>query len=42
VFGVDPDGGNGSVEWLFVAVLLAAGLTLGGLAVSELRRLAKA
>jgi hypothetical protein len=41
VFGVDPDGGNGSVEWLVVAVLLGAALAFGGLAAIDFRRLAR-
>jgi hypothetical protein len=39
VFGVDPDGGSGSLEWLLVAVLLVAAVLLGGAARREWRRL---
>ena len=38
VVGVDPDGGNGSVEWLVVAILFAATAGLGVGARQELRR----
>jgi len=41
VFHVDPDRHNGSVEWLIVTVLLGASISLGGLAVRELRRPAR-
>ncbi|WP_426560698.1 ABC transporter permease [Angustibacter sp. McL0619] len=37
-FGFDPDHGDGSVEWLVVAVLLAASLCLTVLARLEWRR----
>jgi hypothetical protein len=32
VFGVDPDHGNGSAEWIAVVVLLAIGVGAGALA----------
>lgn len=32
VFGVDPDHGNGSAEWIAVVVLLAIGVSAGMLA----------
>lgn len=32
VFGVDPDHGNGSAEWIAVAALLAIGVIAGTLA----------
>jgi hypothetical protein len=38
VFHVDPDGGNGAVEWLIVGVLLVATITSVVLARSEWRR----
>jgi hypothetical protein len=38
VFGVDPDHGNGSAEWIAVVVLLAIGAVAGALARREWRR----
>jgi hypothetical protein len=38
VLGLDPDGGDGTVEWLVVAVLAAAALALGYSARREWRR----
>jgi hypothetical protein len=38
VFGVDPDHGNGSLEWIMVAVLAVATVVFGLLAFSERRR----
>jgi hypothetical protein len=38
VFHVDPDSGNGSLEWLVVAALALATVTLGALAWGERRR----
>ncbi len=38
VFHVDPDGGNGSLEWLIVSVLLIVTVVLFGLARYEWRR----
>jgi hypothetical protein len=38
VFGVDPDHGNGSLEWIMVGVLAAATVVFGLLAFSERRR----
>jgi hypothetical protein len=38
VFGVDPDKGNGSAEWLVVAILLIVTLTLAVGARFEWRR----
>jgi len=38
VFGIDPDGHNGLVEWLIVLGLLAAAVTLAALARVEWRR----
>jgi hypothetical protein len=29
IFGVDPDHGNGSAEWIAVVILLAVGATAG-------------
>ena len=40
VFVVDPDRGNGSVEWAIVAVLLGATMLFGWLARSEWQRAA--
>ena len=38
VFGVDPDHGNGSFEWIMVGVLAVATVVFGLLAFSERRR----
>lgn len=38
IFGVDPDKGNGSAEWLVVLILLAVTLTLANGARLEWRR----
>jgi hypothetical protein len=38
VFGLDPDGGSGSLEWLIVGGLLAATITLFMLARMEWRK----
>ena len=35
VFPIDPDGGNGAVEWLVVAALALATIALGALAWRE-------
>jgi hypothetical protein len=35
VFKVDPDGGDGSLEWAIVAVLFAASVTLSVMARAE-------
>jgi hypothetical protein len=37
LFGVDPDGGNGTVEWLIVAVLAVATLVVAAIARRDLR-----
>jgi hypothetical protein len=37
VFRVDPDGGNGAVEWLVVCALAAVALVFATLARAELR-----
>ena len=37
-FGVDPDNGNGTLEWLIVGVLLVVTIALFTLASSEWRR----
>jgi hypothetical protein len=38
LFGVDPDGGNGAVEWLTVLILLLLAGVLAGCARLEWRR----
>lgn len=38
VFGIDPDGGSGLVEWLVVVVLAATAVVSGLLARAERRR----
>ena len=38
VFGVDPDHGNGSLEWIMVVVLAVATVVFGLLAFTERRR----
>jgi hypothetical protein len=42
VFHIDPDGGDGSAEWLVVLVSLGATVTLSALARHEWRRVAGA
>jgi hypothetical protein len=37
-FKVDPDGGSGAVEWVVVAVLLAAAVTFSMIARADWRR----
>ncbi len=39
VFGMDPDHGNGSLEWAIVGVLFVAAVTLSGVTRREWRRL---
>lgn len=38
IFGVDPDGGDGSLEWVIALVLLAASVIFAMLARAEWRR----
>lgn len=38
IFGADPDGGDGSLEWAVVAALLAVSVTLSAMARAEWRR----
>jgi hypothetical protein len=38
VFKVDPDGGDGSLEWAIVGVLFAASVTMSVMARAEWRR----
>ncbi len=38
LFGVEPDGGDGSLEWMLVATLAVVTATLGLIARSEWRR----
>ncbi len=38
-FGIEPDGGNGSLEWIIAVGFLVAGLGLGLLARHDQRRL---
>jgi len=38
LFGVEPDGGSGALEWATLATLAAASLTLGLMARKEMRR----
>ena len=40
LFGVDPDGGSGALEWTIVAVLAALAVAFGLVARNELRRAA--
>ena len=37
-FGIEPDGGNGSLEWVVVALFAVAALVCAALARSEWRR----
>jgi hypothetical protein len=39
IFGVEPDGGNGSLEWIIAVGFLAVGVGLGLLARHDQRRL---
>lgn len=40
IFGVDPDHGSGSLEWLIVGALVLVTIALGVIARAEWRRLA--
>lgn len=40
LFGVDPDGGNGALEWGIVVVLLAASVTFSMIGYAEWKKLA--
>jgi hypothetical protein len=42
VFNVDPDGGDGSLEWIIVGVLFALSLIFAAMARAEWRRNAPA
>lgn len=42
VFGVDPDGGSGALEWAIAAGMLTASVTFGALARREWARVATA
>ena len=37
-FGIEPDGGNGSLEWVVVGVFAVAAIVCGALARAEWRR----
>jgi len=39
IFGVEPDGGNGSLEWIIAVGFLVVGLGMGLLARHDQRRL---
>ena len=41
VFGVDPDGGSGALEWAIVAGLLLLAVASGALARAELLRVSR-
>jgi hypothetical protein len=42
LFGVDPDGGSGTLEWGIVGVLAVGAFAAGGFARHEWRRTAQA
>jgi hypothetical protein len=42
VFQINPDGGNGLLEWVIAAALFAAGIGFGCFAAFELRQPARA